>query len=164
MELHLLKCATNKLSLNDQEPDTLLKKKVPSEKMDNSNSTKRKKKQAKDKTVCNETEDDIDELIASFTKADSHCAFEKCKGSVLTLGQNCRFCSRLYCLQHHLAEVHGCGTAAKTHARQMIAKANGGYPSEGLNEIKRNYVKKKLDEKLNDLSGQRRAKPDKKKS
>lgn len=51
-------------------------------------------------------DDDFDSLIDSVVKADSVCAFVKCKASVLTLGQLCLHCNRQYCLSHHIPEVH----------------------------------------------------------
>lgn len=50
-------------------------------------------------------DDDFDALIDAVVKAESVCAFMKCKASVLTLGQLCAYCNRQYCLSHHIPEV-----------------------------------------------------------
>lgn len=93
-------------------------------------------------------EEDVDALIAQFTAEDSICSFEKCKMSVLTLGQKCEFCVRTFCLKHGLAEVHGCGEAAKLFARKAFEKHAGKSKTKSLNDVQKNYVKRKLDEKI----------------
>ncbi|KAG1944906.1 DNA-binding protein SMUBP-2 [Pimephales promelas] len=108
-------------------------------------------------------DDDFDSLIDSVVKADSVCAFVKCKASVLTLGQLCLYCKRQYCLSHHIPEVHGCGDKAKAQARMRISKegvlyAGSGQKDKSMDPNKKAYLQRKLDSKLKDMSSQRKTK------
>lgn len=96
-------------------------------------------------------------------KADNTCGFAKCTASVVTLGQLCLHCGRRYCLSHHLPEVHGCGERARAHARQRISREGVLYPGSGtkdrsLDPAKRAQLQRRLDKKLDELTGQRRSK------
>ncbi|XP_077595625.1 DNA-binding protein SMUBP-2 [Stigmatopora nigra] len=107
--------------------------------------------------------DDFDALIDAVVKAESVCAFVKCKASVLTLGQLCLFCNRQYCFSHHIPEVHGCGDKAKTHARIRISKegvlyAGSGTKDKSMDPNKKAYLHRKLDSKLKDMATQRKTK------
>ncbi|XP_076848340.1 DNA-binding protein SMUBP-2 [Brachyhypopomus gauderio] len=109
-------------------------------------------------------EDDFDALIAAVVKADSVCAFVKCKASVLTLGQLCVHCNRQYCLSHHIPEVHGCGDKAKVQARVRISRegvlyAGSGEKERSMEPHKKAYLQRKLDTKLKDMASQRKTKP-----
>ncbi|KAJ8344229.1 hypothetical protein SKAU_G00315580 [Synaphobranchus kaupii] len=106
-------------------------------------------------------DDDFDALINAVVKADSVCASAKCKASVLTLGQLCRYCNRRYCLSHHIPEVHGCGDLAKAHARigrsrDAALHATGG--KKALDPNKKAHLQRRLDTKLKDLATQRKVK------
>ncbi|XP_039600764.1 DNA-binding protein SMUBP-2 isoform X2 [Polypterus senegalus] len=106
---------------------------------------------------------DFDELIAAVVKADSVCAFIKCKASVLTIGQLCLHCNKRYCLSHHIPEVHGCGDKAKRQARIRISRegvvyAGSGTKDKSLDPVKKVHLQRKLDKKLDDLSSQRKPK------
>ncbi|TRY66412.1 hypothetical protein DNTS_003371 [Danionella cerebrum] len=108
-------------------------------------------------------EDDFDALIDAVVKAESVCAFVKCKASVLTLGQLCLYCNRQYCLSHHIPEVHGCGDKAKSHARMRISKegvlyAGSGQKDKSMDPNKKAYLQRKLDSKLKGMSSQRKTK------
>ena len=100
-------------------------------------------------------EEDVDALIAEFAKGDSTCRFDSCKNSVLTLGQKCKFCTRTFCLKHGLAEVHGCGEAAKVDARRSFERNNQKARTRALNDTQKNYVKKKLNEKIVEMEKKR---------
>ncbi|XP_017547494.2 DNA-binding protein SMUBP-2 [Pygocentrus nattereri] len=107
--------------------------------------------------------DDFDALIDAVVKADSVCAFVKCKASVLTLGQLCLYCNRQYCLSHHIPEVHGCGDKAKAQARMRISKegvlyAGSGQKDKSMDPNKKAYLQRKLDSKLKDMASQRKTK------
>ncbi|XP_043120975.1 DNA-binding protein SMUBP-2 isoform X2 [Puntigrus tetrazona] len=107
--------------------------------------------------------DDFDALIDAVVKADSVCGFEKCKASVLTLGQLCLYCNRQYCLSHHIPEVHGCGEKAKAQARMRISKegvlyAGSGQKDKSMDPNKKAYLQRKLDSKLKDMASQRKTK------
>ena len=95
------------------------------------------------------------ELLAEFKRKDSQCALQDCKKSVLTRGQKCRYCSNVYCLGHHLPEVHGCAQAAKEQARsatsapkQMSQKA----------AVKRGQLERKFENKIKDMEKKRKNK------
>ncbi|KAL7878795.1 hypothetical protein AOLI_G00097690 [Acnodon oligacanthus] len=108
-------------------------------------------------------DDDFDALIDAVVKADSVCAFVKCKASVLTLGQLCVYCNRQYCLSHHIPEVHGCGDKAKAQARMRISKegvlyAGSGQKDKSMDPNKKAYLQRKLDSKLKDMASQRKNK------
>lgn len=108
-------------------------------------------------------DDDFDALINAVVKADSVCAFVKCKASVLTLGQLCLYCNRQYCLSHHIPEVHGCGDKAKAQARMRISKegvlyAGSGKKDKSVDPNKKAYLQRKLDSKLKDMASQRKTK------
>ncbi|KAJ0069990.1 hypothetical protein NL108_018485 [Boleophthalmus pectinirostris] len=109
------------------------------------------------------SDSDFDALIDAVVKADAVCSFIKCKTSVLTLGQMCVFCNRLYCLSHHVPEVHGCGERAKAHARMRISRegvlyAGSGKKDSSLDPNKKAHLQRKLDSKLKDLATQRKSK------
>ena len=117
----------------------------------------KKKAQAKidKKEKKNKEEEDVDEVIAQFSKVDSICRFEKCKTSVLTLGQRCEFCTRMYCIRHSLAEVHGCGKAAKLNAKRTFQSNAGKVKIKPLNEMQKKCAKMKLDKKINEMEKKR---------
>ena len=112
-------------------------------------------------------DDDFDGLIASITQLDGKCSFKKCKTLTTTLGRNCEFCTRRFCLSHLQPEVHGCGSAAKDAARRLISRdgvlhAGSGRPNKKPDQVKRAHLEKKLEKKLGDLAGSRNRKSDKK--
>ena len=102
-------------------------------------------------------EEDFDKLLASFTKLDTQCAYEACKQSIKTLGQTCKCCERIYCLSHHIPEVHGCGDAAKIRARHLASKPKGAKP-KALDATRKAQLQRKLDRKLDEMSETRKAK------
>ncbi|KAI1895633.1 hypothetical protein AGOR_G00108240 [Albula goreensis] len=107
-------------------------------------------------------DDDFDMLINAAVKADSVCAFTKCKASVLTLGQLCSFCNRRYCLSHHIPEGHGCGDLAKAHAKMERSKDAAIHRNSGkkpMDPNKKAHLQRKLDTKLKDMASQRKTKP-----
>ena len=114
-------------------------------------------KQTKSKSLNGETEEDIDAILNEFTKLNSSCQYNQCKTSVKTLGQKCHFCSMMFCLTHHMAEIHGCGTAAKIKARQDIAKYHDSKPRP-MNQTKKAQVQNKLNKKLNEMEDERKRK------
>ena len=102
-------------------------------------------------------EKDFDKLLASFTKLDTQCAYDACKQSIRTLGQACKCCEKIYCLSHHIPEVHGCGEAAKLRARQLAGKPNSARPKTS-DATRKAQLQRKLDKKLDEMSEQRRPK------
>ncbi|XP_041053108.1 DNA-binding protein SMUBP-2 [Carcharodon carcharias] len=114
------------------------------------------------------TEEDFDALIAASIKANSVCAFLKCNGSILTLGQHCIHCNKHYCLSHHIPEVHGCGGSAKAHARKLISREGILYAGSGskdhlLDPVKKAHLQRKLGKKIEQLASQRGVKKETKK-
>ncbi|OWF38482.1 DNA-binding protein SMUBP-2-like [Mizuhopecten yessoensis] len=104
--------------------------------------------------------DDFDGLIAAAQKLDEVCGFKKCKVKVKTLGQNCEFCMRRFCLSHHIPEIHGCGEVAKAHARSTHIKEGVLYRSSTTKPAppdpkRQAALHRKLDKKLSDLTSQR---------
>merc|ERR1712200_240242 len=66
-------------------------------------------------------------------------------------------------LSHSMAELHGCGDAAKRAARQQIQKEHKLYPgsgtqSKGLDQVKRKQIQRKLDKKIENLTEARKSK------
>ncbi|NXI29270.1 SMBP2 protein, partial [Sterrhoptilus dennistouni] len=127
-------------------------------------SKKKDKSEAKGKpAIGNVAEEDFDALISAAIEADRTCGFPHCKASVTTLGQLCHHCQRLFCLSHHIPEVHGCGEKAKAHARQRISREGVLYPGSGskdksLDPTKRAHLQRRLDKKLSELTSQRKGK------
>ena len=105
-------------------------------------------------------EDGFDAIISAAMKDNTRCLFKKCKASITTLGQRCDFCSHVYCLSHHIPEVHGCGGQAKRHAQAMIVKdgvlyRGSGRPSKKPDPNKKAYLERKLHKKLTDMTTDR---------
>lgn len=116
-------------------------------------------KQAKPKPSVSKQqgEEDFDKLLASFTKLDSQCAYDACKQSVRTLGQTCQCCKKIYCLSHHIPEVHGCGEEAKRRARYLARNPPRPKPMTS-DATRKAQLQRKLDKKLDGLSEKRKAK------
>ncbi|XP_030804855.1 DNA-binding protein SMUBP-2-like [Camarhynchus parvulus] len=125
---------------------------------------KKDKSEAKGKPVIGSAAgEDFDALISAAMEADRTCAFPRCKASVTTLGQLCHHCQRLFCLSHHIPEVHGCGDKAKVQARQRISREGILYPGSGskdksLDPARRAHLQRRLDQKLSELTSQRKGK------
>ncbi|XP_078452956.1 DNA-binding protein SMUBP-2 isoform X2 [Lampetra planeri] len=108
-------------------------------------------------------EEDFDAMFAAMVKANSRCAFAKCKTSVQTLGQHCQFCKSLYCLSHHIPEVHGCGEQARVHARRAVLRDGVLYPGSGPRErasdpARRQQLQRRFEKKMNEMASQRKPK------
>ncbi|XP_035885921.1 DNA-binding protein SMUBP-2 [Phyllostomus discolor] len=107
--------------------------------------------------------EDFDALVSAAVRADNTCGFAKCTASVATLGQLCPHCVRRYCLGHCLPEIHGCGERARAQARQRVSRegvlhAGSGTKDRPLDPAKRAQLQRRLDKKLDELTGQRRSK------
>lgn len=123
----------------------------------------KKKKNKKPNKTAVQDEEDFDALIASVVAADTRCYVDKCKENAKTLGQNCQFCTKRFCIKHHMAEVHGCGAAAKSHARMMISREGvlyrgSGVPDKTTDPVKRAHLERKLAKKLDKLTDERKHK------
>lgn len=148
-DLHLLRCRkfTDAEQIRNQDKE------------EKSKNVKKKKanKKADALSEVKTEEEDIDALIESYAKLNSKCHFPKCKKPVKVLGQKCIFCSLMFCLSHHMAEIHGCGDEAKIRARQDIAKYKGNFPKQ-MNDVKKAQVTKKLTTQISKLEEQRKKK------
>lgn len=115
-----------------------------------------------DHQIPKSTEDD-EKLMESFAREERQCKFPDCHQSISVLGEKCRFCIQIFCLKHAMPEIHGCGEAAKRHARMeyertmagpvKMTKSNSASAGE-----KRERLQTKLDEKLKTMKGQRQQK------
>lgn len=126
-----------------------------------SEAKKKNKKPSKMQNTEKKKEENVDELLDEFTKLNSRCHFIQCKTSIKTLGQKCEYCGQVFCLTHHMAEVHGCGSAAKVKARQDISKFVDNRPRP-MNTVKKAQVQRKLDKKLEEMQTDRKRKSKKK--
>ncbi len=70
-------------------------------------------------------EEDLDALLAEMSVSEKTCAYGKCKRSPSLLGIRCSLCHNLYCVEHSIPEVHGCGDAAKERARRESKVSSG---------------------------------------
>lgn len=123
-------------------------------------SRERTHKQHPAKNICKRpstAEPDIDELIAEMTKADSTCKFPKCSKNISLLGVQCPFCKQHYCVEHSLAEVHGCGEAARLHSHREHREARST-KSASTTSVKRSQLQMKLKKKLDEKTTARQSK------
>jgi len=153
IELHKARCEKNKKLEQVQQND--FKEPLSSEKKE---SKKKKGKKKKD-----ELEDDFKTLCDSFQKLDSVCNFPKCKVKVSTLGVTCPFCRLRFCLSHSMAEVHGCGEAARQAARQNMLREGKFVPGSGpVNHLpdaqRRAQLERSLNKKLTKMEEKRQTK------
>ncbi len=146
IELHKLRCAPPKVAL-------------PPPAKNNEKSKKSKKSKAKEPE-----EDDFDAICEQFEKLNKICNYDGCKTKITIIGANCQFCRVRFCLSHSMAEIHGCGDAAKTAARAQLVRDGKIYPGSGtpstktLDPVKRVHVQRKLDKKLAAMAEGRKAK------
>ncbi len=133
-------------------------------KVENNKSKMKNKSENKIKSISLPEDDDIDVLIACVKKADNICSYTRCKTNISVLGQSCRFCGHRFCLTHSMPEIHGCGDEVRAFVKSTIRKegklyAGSGIPNKKkLDSVKRNYLEKKLSNKLNDMSNGRKTK------
>ncbi|NXK68915.1 SMBP2 protein, partial [Sylvietta virens] len=123
-------------------------------------SRKKDKSEAKGKAaVGSAAGEDFDALVSAAIEADRTCGFPRCKASVTTLGQLCHHCQRLFCLSHHVPEVHGCGEKAQAQARQRRSQEGlPGAKDKPLDPARRAHLQRRLDKKLSELTSQRKGK------
>ncbi len=123
-----------------------------------------------------ETEEEVDKILAQLEKTSKQCDFGPCKQSITLMGQKCDFCKRVYCMQHAMAEVHGCDQDMKRHARTDARNAaariqNGilhappkpaGSTLTASEEVKRKQLQNKLKKSLDEKQTERKVQPKKK--
>lgn len=94
-----------------------------------------------------------DDMLDLLIKNKTICNYSGCKKNIKLLGQTCQFCSKLFCLSHHHAELHGCGEEAKMAARKEKASQ-----LKTLNDSKRTHLQKRLEKNITDLKSKRQPK------
>lgn len=118
---------------------------------------KPKKKAPKAKP--SKAEEDFDTVVETFRKEATHCAFGRCERPIALMGQRCQFCAKVFCLNHAMAEVHGCGDAVRAHARAQNKKAP--IVKHSNDEERRKRLEEKLEKKIGGMQEARSAKPKK---
>ena len=111
------------------------------------------KKSSKTKQKVAAVDDDLDTLLAEMTLADATCKFPKCSKNVSLLGVRCLYCSKRYCMAHSVAEVHGCGEAAKLQARKYLRQEE----RRGLSSVRRSQLQVKLSKKVDEKTSARQS-------
>ena len=125
--------------------------------------SKKKKNKKTKNAIEKQSEEDFDALIAAAQKENSVCNYPKCKQYTTTLGQNCEFCAKRFCLSHHIPEGHGCGDRAKQKARMLISREGvlyrgSGVPDKKTDPAKRAHLERKLEKKMGDMEESRKPK------
>ena len=119
------------------------------------------RKKSSSKTISDPVED-LDALLAEVKLTDSTCRYSKCSKNVSLLGAQCQFCKSRFCMEHSLAEIHGCGDAAKEKARKDIQREGRhniiGSRPYGLSGVRRSQVQMKLTKELEDKATARESK------
>ena len=163
IELHKFRCNKDATSPVRATEDT--KDRVQSgKKSKKQKGGKTKSGSAKSKVATKENvEEDFDALIAEAMQQNNVCNYRKCKNYTTTLGQNCGFCAKRFCLTHHIPEVHGCGAEAKAQARAVINREGvlyrgSGVPDKKVDPVKREYLQKKLEKKVEQMADKRKIK------
>ena len=141
----------SKCTLAAREPDSHPRKRTH----------KSKKPSPREKTRENpyDDDDDLDALLTEMKRADSTCSYRGCKKDIKLIGVKCQFCSARFCLAHNIAEVHGCGEAAKKRARQQITQElMGGERRKPSDPMRRAQLHRKLDRAVDELASSRQRK------
>ena len=105
----------------------------------------------------------VPKKINKFANASSIFSYLQCKELVATLNVTCKFCRLRFCYSHGMPEIHGCGDAAKSAARQQISRdgklySGSGRPSMLPDPTRKAQLQRRLDKKLNDMTDQRKTK------
>ena len=87
----------------------------------------------------------------------------KCVKSMRNNGLDCKFCGQRFCIQHILAEVHGCEKRAKHDARKkFIERLNRTNKSKNQIEFEKEANKQKIKDVLKSMKEKRMSKQAKK--
>ena len=136
-------------------------RKVGDSKDSHSKSTASKKKGRAAASKIDDCGDDLDSLLAEMKISDERCKYPGCKKSTNLLSARCQFCGARFCFAHSLAEIHGCGDAAKRHARQQISKElqrGSRGAAKSTNPTQKAKLQKQLERKIDKLSHERQRK------
>lgn len=98
-------------------------------------SNKKKKKCGTVKKTETIEEDDFNDIIAAVTSNDYICALKGCQKSTRLIHISCEFCKSIFCLQHGMQEVHGCGEAVRYKERKEF-KHRKPEPAKERDKIK----------------------------
>ena len=156
--LHMVRCTKTERSTVTQE------KVVDEQQVTKKKKSKRKAKKSEESPV----QDDDDTLLANALAEKNTCGFshsggKPCKTSVATLGQVCRHCKKMFCLNHSLPEAHGCGEDAKKQAREEFRRPQGPPRGESSKaKAKRTVVHSELEKKLKNMADSRKKQTKKK--
>ena len=158
-------------SSNDQQQSTSTTKRKKNKTKTKTKDTNSNNKSNKIPSSASTEGEDIDSLLDEFKKLNNSCGYsvdnKHCKNSIKTLGQKCQFCCLIFCLTHHMAEVHGCADAARIKARQDHAKyavggANSCSKPKPMKSAAKAHAQRQLDKKLDELQTDRKKKNKKK--
>ncbi|KAF2357088.1 R3H domain [Trinorchestia longiramus] len=105
--------------------------------------------------------DDFDAVVSSFAASHNRCNVAGCSAGCTLLLQSCSFCHTYYCLQHFVAEAHGCGQHARQHGRATVVREGVVYPGSGVpsklpSRERRAQLQRKLDKKISTLENSRK--------
>lgn len=108
-----------------------------------------------------------EELLENAIQANKSCFIAGCNKFISVLGRTCPYCKRLFCLEHNMPELHGCGNAAHFAARRQISRNGTLYPGSGVRNKKlppekHVLLQRKLDHKLKDMEDKRKGSSKKK--
>lgn len=117
-----------------------------------SKKTKKKKKPEAKSLEFNSEGEDFDPLILEISKQDSTCAHPKCYKNVKLVGFKCSYCSLRHCVEHNLAEIHGCEVAVKRNAR--ISESSKSMRVTTATTRDRAVLQRKLQSRIDKVSHQ----------
>ncbi|XP_047114499.1 DNA-binding protein SMUBP-2-like [Schistocerca piceifrons] len=138
--------SSNKGKIKDEDREA----NVPGTRKSDKPGVKKKNVNALDKLK----DDDFDSVISHFQKMNTKCNYEDCRKSTELISSTCIHCRLRFCFEHALPEVHGCGEAARKHARQTFKHP----PPVKSDDHHRNQKLKKLHTKLKEKNDERKAK------
>ena len=157
------RCASDIPVMNIELHQVQCMRRVEKEDLGNSAKAAQKPKQASRKRTSKVKQvaqvEDLDTLLAEMTLADSTCKYSQCSKRANVLGILCKFCRNRFCMEHSLAEVHGCGEAAKQEARRGVQRETRQGTKTRV--FTRSQLETQLARKLEEKSNARQKKRDK---
>lgn len=88
---------------------------------------------------------DEDELLNEMISSNCVCIYPGCIRVIRLIRQDCSLCKKSFCMQHGLAEVHGCGGPAREKARAVQLQSTSKV--KPLKETDRKLLLDRLKEK-----------------
>ena len=117
----------------------------------------KKNKKAKNPGIKEEEEYDEDKFLAEAMKQASSCMYPKCDKDITLLGRCCKFCNGGFCMNHILAEVHGCADEARKDGRANF------YRPPKISQERVENLKERLQDKIKEQNNRKPKKNKKKK-